>query len=210
MQTCVLPASFIIWSPFWRAGVLSSSWVAGDRVVATDASPAMLDLAREHAPEAEVRVLSLPDDPLPSVDAVVSTGHVLNYLAGEADVEKALVACARALNPGGVLALDICDLEWGTARLDAPPSARLGDDWAIITLFSVPSANRFVRRITTFLRNQDGSWRRDEETHDNVLLDTSRLPELLEVHGLDAQVLPAFGAEQLPVGLRVLLGWKKG
>src|SRR6266545_6663290 len=38
---------------------------AGHRVVATDASPAMLDLARAAAAAADLRELTLPDDPLP-------------------------------------------------------------------------------------------------------------------------------------------------
>ena len=39
---------------------------AGHRVIATDASPAMLDAARSYVPDAEaVEQLTLPDDPLP-------------------------------------------------------------------------------------------------------------------------------------------------
>src|SRR6516164_11231410 len=38
---------------------------AGHRVIATDASPAMLDLARGYAPAADIRRLTLPGDPLP-------------------------------------------------------------------------------------------------------------------------------------------------
>jgi SAM-dependent methyltransferase len=57
---------------------------AGHRVIATDASPAMLDLARSYPPTAEdIRLLVLPSDPLPPADAVVSVGHVLNYLPDE-------------------------------------------------------------------------------------------------------------------------------
>jgi 2-polyprenyl-3-methyl-5-hydroxy-6-metoxy-1,4-benzoquinol methylase len=51
---------------------------AGHRVVATDASPAMLELARGYAPRADIRQLALPADPLPRADAVVSVGHVLS------------------------------------------------------------------------------------------------------------------------------------
>lgn len=54
---------------------------AGHRVVATDASPAMLELARGYAAGADkIRELVLPDDPIPQADAIVSIGHVLNYL----------------------------------------------------------------------------------------------------------------------------------
>ena len=39
----------------------------------------MLELARLHAPNVEdLRLLSLPDDPIPAADAIVSVGHVLN------------------------------------------------------------------------------------------------------------------------------------
>lgn len=180
---------------------------AGYRVIATDASPAMLELARDYAPAAaEIRKLVLPDDPLPAADAVVSIGHVLNYLPDEAAIDRALTAAARSLRPGGLLALDICDLDYGQARHDTPAAARVGEDWAIITRFSLPAANRFVRHITTFLRGGDGSWRRDDEIHRNVLVDTARLPALLAAEGVHATVARAFGTEQLPTGLRVLIG----
>jgi SAM-dependent methyltransferase len=87
---------------------------AGHQVIATDASPAMLELAREEAAEAEeIRQLVLPDDPIPPADAIVSVGHVLSYLPDAPAIDRALVAAADALRPGGVLALDICDLEMG-------------------------------------------------------------------------------------------------
>src|SRR5262249_9614772 len=107
-------------------------------------------------------------------------------------------------------------------------------DWAIIARFSLPAANRFVRQepspfgtkvviwrtnrlaagsenrfvrqITTFVPDGDGSWRRDDETHHNVLIDTARVPRLLAAEGVDVRVASAFGTEQLPAGLRVLIG----
>ena len=180
---------------------------AGHRVVATDASPAMLELAREAAPDAEdVRQVSLPDDPIPSADAIVSVGHALNYLPDEAGIDRAFVAIAHALRPAGVLAIDVCDFEWGAARRDVTTHGRVGRDWAIITETSNPAGNRFVRRMTIFVKNDDGSWRRDDERHDNVLIDTALVPGLLARHGVEAQVRPSFGTEQLPTGLRAIIG----
>jgi SAM-dependent methyltransferase len=180
---------------------------AGHHVIATDASPAMVDLAREYAAGAEdVRVLVLPDDPLPPADAIVSVGHVVSYLPDRAAVERALLSIAAAVRPGGVFALDICDLEWGTARQDAPSYSRVEDDWAIVTAYAQPAPDRFVRDITTFLRNDDGSWRRDDERHENVLLDTAQLPGLLAGDGVEATVQGSFGAETLPAVLRVVVG----
>jgi len=183
---------------------------AGHRVVATDASPAMLALAHETAPDAEqLAQLVLPDDPIPACDAIVAVGHPFNYLRDEESIDEAFVAAAEALNPGGLLAVDICDLEWGVARRDATNLGRVGDSWAIITEFSMPSPSRFVRQMTTFVRNQDGSWRRDDERHDNVLIDTSSLPALLANHQVDAGVATSFGSETLPVGLRAVIGHRR-
>jgi SAM-dependent methyltransferase len=189
------------------SGLLTRELTAvGHRVIATDASPAMLELARSYAAAEDIRMLVLPDDPLPQADAVVSVGHVLNYLPDEHAIDQALTAIASALRPGGLFAIDICDLTYGQARHDALPASHVGDDWAIITRFSLPAPNRFVRQITTFVLNDDSSWRRDDETHHNVLIDTARLPALLAAEGVQAKVAAAFGTEQLPTGLRVLTG----
>ena len=179
----------------------------GHRVIATDASPAMLELARDHAPGVErLERLTLPDDPLPKVDAIVSIGHVLSYLPDEAAIDRALVAIAEALEPGGICAFDICDLGWGTARSGDSTGGWVGDDWALVTRFSTPAPDRFVREMAIFVRSDDGSWRRDDERHDNVLIDTSRVPGLLARHGVEASVGSSFGSEQLPAGLKVVVG----
>jgi hypothetical protein len=143
------------------------------------------------------------------VDAVVSVGHVLSYLPDAASVERALVAVAAALRPGGVLAIDLCDLEWGAARQGMPGIGRAGDDWAIVTRFSIPTPDRFVRDMTTFLPDGAGAWRRDDEHHENVLIDTATVPQLLDRHGVDATVGRSFGAEELPVGLHTIVGRRR-
>jgi SAM-dependent methyltransferase len=181
---------------------------AGHTVVATDASPAMLALARETAPGAEARQLVLPEGALPECDAVVSVGHVISYLSDEAAVDRALAAAADALRPGGVLALDLCDLHYGELRRDDPNSSRIAEDWAIVTRFSLPRPNLFVREIAAFLRGEDGGWRRDEERHENVLVDTALVPALLAKHGVQARVSESFGEEKLPDGLVAIVGRK--
>ena len=186
---------------------------AGLRVVATDASPDMLALAREAlGPDADLRRLALPDslpgDPLPAADAVVSVGHAISYLPDAAAVDAALTALAGALRPGGVLALDILDLDYGQIREGEPPIARVEEDWAIITEFSTPAPDRFVRDITTFVADGAGAWRRGGEHHENVLVDTSRIPALLAGHGVRASVGTAFGDAELPAGLRSVTGSK--
>jgi SAM-dependent methyltransferase len=190
------------------SGALTRHLVAGGhRIVATDASPAMVELTRASVdgPE-DVRVLVLPDDPLPEADAVVSVGHVVSYLPDEAAIERALTAVGGAVRPGGIVAFDLCDLRYGTVRRDAPPFARVEEEWAIFTAYDVPSPARFVRRITTFVRQDDGSWRRDDERHENVLVDTSTVPGLLAAAGVQARVAASFGDESLPEGIVAVVG----
>lgn len=183
---------------------------AGHRVHATDASPAMLEIARDNVPGAtNISRLTMPDDPLPDADAIVSIGHPLSYLPDEGAIHRALISIARALRPDGLLALDICDLEWGRVRAEQPPLGRVGDDWALVTRFSLPAPELYVRELTTFVREADGSWRRDDERHDNVLIDTSLLPELLATHGVEAEVRGSFGTEKLPAGLVAVVGRRR-
>jgi SAM-dependent methyltransferase len=181
---------------------------AGHRVIATDASPAMLDLARETLGEAaEIRMLTLPDDPIPSADAIVGVGHCLNYLPTADAIDRAWVAIAEALRPDGVLAIDVCDLTYGEAR-DADTVGWVEDDWALVTRRFTPTPELFVREMAIFSRNRNGTWRRDDERHDNVLIDTSLVPPLLAKHGVEAAVEAAFGSEELPVGLHAVIGRK--
>ena len=107
-----------------------------------------------------------------------------------------------------MLAIDLCDLRWGEARKEAPPSVWRNEEWVLIAEFSLPSPNKFVREMTTFGRNRGGLWRRDDERHDNVLIDTSRVPVLLAEHGIEAAVASSFGAEPLPAGLVAIIGWR--
>jgi SAM-dependent methyltransferase len=179
---------------------------AGHSVIATDASEAMLALLEEQKlPGVRTRMIRLPG-PLPAADAVVSVGHVLNYLPTTAAIDRTWAEIAAALRPGGVLALDICDLEWGRARRGNQLHARKGEDWSVVTEFSRPRADLFVRNITTYVKAEDGTYRRDHERHENVLLDTKKLPGKLKRLGLNVRIGTSFGSEELPVGLHTVIG----
>lgn len=185
---------------------------AGHHVIATDASPAMLDLARGYATGArEIRELVLPDDPIPAADAIVSIGHVLSYLPDAEAIDRALVAITRALRPGGLMAIDLCDRTYAEPVPDSPINARVADTWAIIVARSTPSPDRFIRQMAVFTRNEDGAWRRDDERHVNVLIDTARVPALLAQHGVRATVGNVFGGGvRLGPGLHTIVGHKTG
>lgn len=207
------------------SGLLARELVAaGFEVHGIDASPAMIDLARECAPAATFAVLPLPlraaagleadrargtatagESGLPRADAIVSTGHVLNYLDSREAIAQALTELAQALRPGGVLAIDLMTEAYCRAREGVPVHAKVEDDWAILTRFSRPAPFRYDRDITVF-RRIDGQWRRSDEHHRNVTFDADDAVRILRDCGVDARVRRSFGAEQLPAGLAVVSG----
>lgn len=187
----------------------------GFAVLGVDASPAMIELARDHAPGADFEVVRLPtglatgiNGALPAADAVVSTGHVLNYLDTRSDVAQALGELARAVRPGGVIAIDLMTPRYSELRVADAVHAKIEDDWVIVTRFSQPEPRRFDRMITVFRRVGD-SWRRSDETHRNLTFDVNDALNLLRDNGIDVQCRAAFGDEKLPEGLTVLTGVRR-
>ena len=65
----------------------------------------MLEIARALVGgAAEVRQITLPDDPLPDAGAIVAVGHPINYLADVNAIDRALIAIANALRADGHIA----------------------------------------------------------------------------------------------------------
>ena len=188
---------------------------AGFAVRGVDASPAMIELAREYERGCDFELVRLPtglppgsNGALPESDAVVSTGHVLNYLDTRAQLAQALGELARAVRPGGLLAIDLM-----TERFCERPDlghvqAKVQDDWVIVTRFSRPEPYRFDRAITVF-RRDGGNWRRSDEHHRNVTFDVDEALRILRGEGVDARERASFGAEALPAGLVVLAGVRR-
>ncbi len=197
------------------SGVLARALLGeGYAVRGIDASPAMIELARTQAPAAAFEALALPtrrrrDEPgaVPAADAIVSTGHVLNYLDSREDIALALTELAAALRPGGLLVVDLMTERFCEARDLRHPHAKVEEDWTIVTRFSRPEPHRFDRDITTFRRVDDG-WRRSDEHHANVTFEPDEALHILRARGVDAHCDAAFGDEVLPEGLVVLAGVK--
>lgn len=195
------------------SGLLARELLAGGfNVHGVDASEAMIELARACAPGAVFDVVRLPTrlpegavGGLPGADAVVSTGHVLNYLDHRDDIGLALGELARTIRPGGLLAIDLMTERFCQARDVSQVHAKVAEDWAIVTRFSRPGPFRYDRQITVF-RRIDGRWRRSDECHRNVTFDVDEALRVLRDNGIDAQPRAAFGDETLPEGLVVLVG----
>jgi SAM-dependent methyltransferase len=97
----------------------------------------MIELARRYEPSAQFEVMRLPtrkapgmDGALPTCDAVVSTGHVLNYVDTRAGVAQALGELARAVQPGGLLAIDLMTERYCERPDLGQLHAKVQDDWA--------------------------------------------------------------------------------
>lgn len=195
------------------SGLLARTLLAeGFAVSGVDASPAMIELAQAYAPGGEFAVARLPigsgrGAALPAADAVVSTGHVLNYLDSREEIAAALAEIAGVVRPGGLLAIDLVTERFCEARDLVHPHCRVEADWAIVTRFSRPEPYRFDRHITVF-RRVESAWRRSDEHHRNVSFDADAAVAVLAAHRIGATVHAAFGAEQLPEGLIVLRGVK--
>jgi hypothetical protein len=75
---------------------------------------------------------------------------------------------------------------------------------------SGPCSFRTIRYLTTFVRDADGRYHREDEHHRNVLLDTSTVPALLREHGVTASIGQSFHDDDhpLPIGLKSIIGRK--
>jgi hypothetical protein len=60
--------------------------------------------------------------------------------------------------------------------------------------------------MTMFVRTASELWRRADELHDNILVDTNELLTTLDRNGVSADVKNAFGDETLPHGLAAVVG----
>jgi SAM-dependent methyltransferase len=140
---------------------------AGFEVVGVDVSADMLAIARERAPEARFVHASLLDAELPPCAAVTAISEPFNYAFDPRVGRETLAALMRrvhdVLRPGGLLLFDVLGpgVE-GAARR----AWREGGDWLVCAEVAEDAAARtLTRRIATFRRLADGTWRRSDELH---------------------------------------------
>ncbi|HYH09882.1 MAG TPA: class I SAM-dependent methyltransferase [Thermoanaerobaculia bacterium] len=156
---------------------------SGFDVLGIDASPAMIALARNTAPDARFAIASFEDAELPRCKAITAVGEVLSY----GDIRAFLPRAADALEPGGVLLFD-------AAASAIDDERRIdGDDWSVIFI-----RHGNTRRILTF-RMQGEEMRRGEEVHALHFHDRETLRALLATH-FTVRTRRSYGTRRLPPG----------
>lgn len=183
---------------------------AGFDVLATDLSPAMIEIARGVAPEADLRCASLFDLDLPACRVVTMLGEGLNYCAGgEPDdrrIEELFARVHAALEEGGLFAFDVI-----AADDDHPmnaSAARAGVDWAVISATTEDlDARHLIRTITAF-REVDGHYRRSDEVHIVRVFEAASLAMMLKANGFQVDVSPCYGIYPLLPRRRAFLARK--
>ena len=179
------------------SGILARALLdAGYEVTGIDLSEAMITMARERAPGADLQVGSFLDAEMPDCVAVTAIGECFSYLfderAGGPGLERLFERLHRALVPGGVLLFDVAAP--GRVRGTSPQRTwREGGDWAVLVEVDEDvTARRLTRAITTF-RATGEAWRRDHEVHTLRSYARRELETRLRAVGFRVRPLAGYG-----------------
>jgi SAM-dependent methyltransferase len=183
------------------AGCGSGVWAreltdSGYEVLGIDISPAMIRLARRHAPAARFIAGSLLEADLPVCDAVTSIGECVSYAFDPKSGRRALARFFRrvyaALRPGGVFVFDI--VEPGQVP-DGESQRRFleGPDWAILLEVHEDHRRKMLERRIVSFRKRGTFYRRTEEIHRLHLYSGGELLGDLTKAGFEAQLLSGYG-----------------
>ncbi len=135
----------------------------GYRVTGFDLSPAMIDLARVHAPGAQFLVADAPTFRARiKFDAAVSTFDSVNHILDPATLTQAFRRIAAALKPGAPFAFDV--LLESAYRTDWAENFNLvGEDHALVISGSgFDFRTRLAHCRITMFRRTDKVWRRSD------------------------------------------------
>jgi SAM-dependent methyltransferase len=185
---------------------------AGHEVLGIDASPALIALARERAPDATFRVGSFVDAELPErCDAILAIGEVLGYRfdarSDEQTLDRVLARAARALRPRGLMLFDLA----GPKRVPSGGQRtwQEGDGWAVLVQATAAGGD-LQRRVVTFRELGPAGYRRSEELHRLRLHAPAEVLARLRAAGFAARTLPrGYAGQPLPRGLTAYIGRKR-
>lgn len=183
-------------------GVLARRMLdAGHRVWGVDISPDMIDIARQHAPAAELRVGSLWDAELPECVAVAAIGEAFCYAtdprAGLDALGDRFASIRDALVDRGVLLFDFA------CPGRAGPTGETRGYWRreaiAVGVETHERAGELVREIDVYAPEGE-LWHRVAETHVLRLYDPVAVDALLDRTGFDATHVSAYSDFRFPPG----------
>lgn len=166
----------------------------GLRVVGIDLSPDMIEVARrkEAALRAEVsfsgevewlvgdmRGWSLPE----LADSIVSMCDGLNYLTDEADLARAFAAAHAGLREGGAFLFDMHHPNQLDVYLENEPFCLDDEDVSYIWSCTEEAADTVTHRLTLFIREEDGRYVKNAETHRQRMYPERTVRRLLKEAG---------------------------
>lgn len=168
----------------------------GYQACGVDVSPSMARIARQNAPGASVLCGSFDEAPMHACDAVTSLGEPINYLGSRAAIREAFRNVYAALAPGGVF---IFDARHPPDR-PVPPRDHFKQSASWFCHARIEEDHRkgtITRRITTFVLQSEGSYRRGEETHRLKVVSRAEMLQWLRKLGFRVRVKRGYGDYEL-------------
>ena len=173
---------------------------AGMDVTGVDISAEMLQIAQEKLRMAGYGRMPLVHEDMRQlrvhhpVDCILLTCDGINYLAGDSDAERFFMAAHAALKPNGLLLFDISSMFKLTQVLAGHAFGEDCIDCAYLCQNSYDKKRRLLQMdLSIFVRGEDGSYRREEETHFLRAYETAELETRLSACGFESiQIFEAF------------------
>ncbi|MFD2264521.1 class I SAM-dependent methyltransferase [Lacibacterium aquatile] len=187
---------------------------AGWPVIGTDLSPAMIELAKTRAPNADFSVADMLTYAVPKDAAAITIfNEGLNYPSAE-DIATAgglsaiFTRWREALQPGGILMFDL--IGPGSGGEDGSyTTGREGDGWSLVaTIEEAVDHKTLTRTISCFMPVQGDEYRRVREVHVVQLYRPETILAALDEAGLNAEVLPGYEGAPSKTGWYTFLARK--
>jgi SAM-dependent methyltransferase len=150
----------------------------GYDVVAFDLSPEQIDAAKQIHPGPHYEIADMRTPPVGTFDAAINVYTSFGYFETEGEDFAAISAWAAALRPGGLLLMELADMERARAKLDPSQEVVVRRTRGIIEEFRMDWASR-VFEVT---------YRQGERklTLYNRLYERERLVQMLEAAGFSS------------------------